>query len=237
MNTLDGVTINPAHSGEHPGVCGMRIWVVVLAVQRAYAWMRCWLRCPAWLAANMPPTKVRTPDPASGMPSGLMHRSHQPVRLVSVPVLVLSPNDADHTPHVVQGTTMFAPDLTAAIDTVTPPGLTHIGIVLKNSDDALLVTEPQGHPDRGRATFHTVKLGPSETPSAALARCFHEQVGASASARSPCSTVWATNTSRGFSFAGRFDSQPKPSPNRVVGDVASALHCAPSACRAPRALL
>ncbi len=132
---------------------------------------------------------------------------------------------------------MFAPHLTAAIDAVTPPGLTHIGIVLKNSDDALLATEPQGHPYGVRATFSKVKLGPGETPSAALARCFHEQVGASASARSPCSTVWATNTSRGFSFAGWFDGQPKPGPNRVAGDVASVLHRAPSACRAPRALL
>ena len=108
---------------------------------------------------------------------------------------------------------MFAPDLVAAIDAATPPGQTHIGIVIKNSDDAVLVTEPQGHPYGVSATFNKVKLGAAETPSAALARCLREQVGGELEGVYPLPTVWATNNSRSFYFVGLYDGQASIGPN------------------------
>lgn len=111
---------------------------------------------------------------------------------------------------------MFPSELTAAIDAVTPPGLTHIGIVLKNSDDAVLITEPKGHPYGVSATFNKVKLATGEAPSAALTRCLQEQVGDHITSLYPIPTVWATNTSRGFYFAGLLDSLPTNRSNSVA---------------------
>jgi hypothetical protein len=110
---------------------------------------------------------------------------------------------------------MFSPDLAIAIDASTPPGLTHIGIVLKKSDDAVLVTEPSGHPYGVSATFNKVKLQNDERPSAALARCLQEQANDQIESVYPIPTAWATSNSRSFYFAGLFDSLPSIGQHRV----------------------
>jgi hypothetical protein len=110
---------------------------------------------------------------------------------------------------------MFSPNLTRAIDATVPSGLTHIGIVLKNTQDELLVTEPHGHPYGVSATFNKVALTANESPSQALARCLQEQISGDVEALYPIPTVWATNNSRGFYFAGLFDGSVPTGSHRV----------------------
>lgn len=111
---------------------------------------------------------------------------------------------------------MFAPDLTNAIDRSVPPGMTHIGIVLKNNDDAVLVTEPHGHPYGVSATFNKIKLVAGEASSAAVDRCLREQVGGDVTAIYPIPMAWATSNSRSFYFAALFDGQPAAGPHRAI---------------------
>jgi len=111
---------------------------------------------------------------------------------------------------------MFSSDLAAAIDAITPPGLTHVGIVLNSVDGAVLVTEPGGHPYGVSATFNKVPLQSGERPSAALVRCLQEQANDQIEAVYPIPTAWATSNGRSFYFTGLLHSLPSSSQHRVA---------------------
>lgn len=97
---------------------------------------------------------------------------------------------------------MIPDDAPSDIDTVVPPGVTHIGFVGVSLTGQVLLTEPSGHPYGVSATFSKVRLASDERPGVALIRCLHDQVGHVPVSVFPIPSVWATEKSAGFYFAG-----------------------------------
>jgi hypothetical protein len=101
-------------------------------------------------------------------------------------------------------------ELAGAIDAAAPPDVTHVGIVLRNTLDAYLITEPTGHPFGVSATFNKVEARPGEPPHATLERCVREQIGFEPTSLYPIPVVWATGQSRSYYFTGLVDSIELP---------------------------
>jgi hypothetical protein len=97
-------------------------------------------------------------------------------------------------------------ELAGAIDAAAPPDVTHVGIVLRDTSDAYLITEPAGHPFGVSATFNKVERRPGEPPHATVERCVREQIGVEPTSLYPIPVVWATGQSRGYYFTGLVDA-------------------------------
>jgi hypothetical protein len=89
-----------------------------------------------------------------------------------------------------------------ALEAVIPRGVTHVGFVGVNLAGQVLLTEPPGHPYGVSATFSKVRLRPAEQPLQTLDRCLQEQVPYWPTSAFPIPTVWSTEASAGFYFAG-----------------------------------
>lgn len=103
---------------------------------------------------------------------------------------------------------MIPEGLEAAIDSVVPSGVTHIGFVATNIRGEFLVTEPKGHPYDVSATFSKVKHIAGEPPSRTLGRCLREQIGQRPAAVYPVPTVWVGPNSVSYYFGGLLGDIP-----------------------------
>lgn len=112
---------------------------------------------------------------------------------------------------------MIPEEVIDAVDSVVPPGVSHIGFVATNIDGEYLITEPAGHPYGVSATFSKVKAAADEPPSQALIRCVRQQVGQKTNSVFPIPAVWTTLNSTGYYFAGMLWNEGMPPSSEIPG--------------------